>query len=95
MNVEVKSVHFELPEDYRVLIEKKIHKVDFAQDMIVDFHITVTREKDYLVEATLNMRRGTSHHFRVENYDLRDGVDKLFGKIDQKISKEKEKIKDH
>ena len=95
MNVEIKSIHFELPEDYRDIIEKKVHKIDFAQNMIVDFHLAITREKDYIVESTLNMRWGTSHHFRVENFDLRDAIDKLFSKIDQKVSKEKEKIKDH
>ena len=95
MNVEIKAVHFDLPEEYRELIEKKIHKIEFAQDMIVDLLCTVTKEKGYALESTINFRWGTSHHFKVKDFDLRGGIDKLFDKMDSKVSKEKGKIKQH
>ena len=95
MNLEIKAVHFELPDDYKEMLEKKIHRIDFAQDMIVDCLITITKEREYVVEATLNMRWGHSHHFRVPGFELRDSIDKLFDKIDQKVAKEKDKIKSH
>jgi putative sigma-54 modulation protein len=93
MNIEIKAVHFELPEEYRELIEKKTHKIEFAQDMIVDLKFTVTKEKDYILESTINFRWGTSHHFKVNEFDLRKGIDKLFDKIDTKVTKEKGKKK--
>jgi putative sigma-54 modulation protein len=95
MNLEIKAVHFDLPQDYRELIEKKIQKIDFAQDMIVDLLFTVTKEKDYAIDAQLNFRWGTSHHIKVNDFNLRDGIEKLIDKIDAKVSKEKEKIKQH
>jgi putative sigma-54 modulation protein len=95
MNLEIKSVHFDLPEDFKEMIQKKYHKIEFAEQMIVDMIFTITREKSYITEATINMRWGASHHFRVEGFDLRDSIDKLFAKMDQKISKEKDKIKSH
>lgn len=95
MNVEIKSVHFDLPEEYRELIEKKIHKIEFAQDMIVDLLCTITREKGFILDSTINFRWGSSHHFKVTDFDLRAGIDKLFDKMDAKVSKEKGKIKQH
>ena len=95
MNMEIKTIHLELPEDYRDLIEKKAHKINFAQDMIVDLLLTITKGKDYAFDSTINFRWGTSHHISVNDFDLRDGIDKLFDKIDSKVTKEKNKIKEH
>jgi putative sigma-54 modulation protein len=95
MTLEIKAVHFDLPQEYRELIEKKVHKIEYAQDMIVDLLFTITKEKSYVLEATLNFRWGASHHLKVKNFNIRDGIEKLFGKIDAKVSKEKEKIKKH
>ena len=95
MTLEIKAVHFDLPQEYRELIEKKVHKIEYAQDMIVDLLFTITKEKSYVLEATLNFRWGSSHHLKVKNFNIRDGIEKLFDKIDAKVSKEKEKIKQH
>ena len=95
MNLEIKAVHFDLPQDYRELIEKKIQKIDFAQDMIVDLLFTITKEKNYAIESQLNFRWGTSHHLKVKDFNLRDGIERLIDKIDAKVSKEKGKIKQH
>lgn len=95
MNMEIKSVHFELPEDYRELIEKKTHKIEFAQEMIVGLVCTVTKEKGYSLEADIHFRWGKVHHFKAKDFDLRAGIDALFDKIESKVSKEKEKIKRH
>ena len=54
MTLEIKAVHFDLPQEYRELIEKKVHKIEYAQDMIVDLLFTITKEKSYVLEATLN-----------------------------------------
>jgi putative sigma-54 modulation protein len=95
MNVEIKAVHFDLGDEYHDLIEKKIQKIEFAQDMIVDLVCTVTNEKDYVLEADIHFRWGPIHHFKANDFDLRGGIEKLFDKIGAKVTKEKEKIKRH
>ncbi len=95
MNVDIKAVRFELPEEYREIIEKKIRKIEFAQEMIVDLLCSITKDRGYLLVATINFRWGATHHFRVQDFELRDGIDKLFEKIETKVTKEKEKIKQH
>ena len=95
MKLEIKAIHFELPEDYQDLIEKKIQKIEFAGDMIVSLVCTVSKGKDYSLEADIHFRWGSVHHITVNNFDLRAGIDALSEKIEAKVSKEKEKIKDH
>ncbi|MDR3200904.1 MAG: HPF/RaiA family ribosome-associated protein [Spirochaetales bacterium] len=95
MNLEIKSIHFDLPEDFRELIEKKMQKIGFAEDMLVSLSCTVSKGKDYSLEADIHFRWGTIHHITVNDFDLREGIDKLSDKIDAKVAKEKGKIKDH
>ena len=95
MNVEIKAMHFDLPEDYREIIEKKIEKIEFAQDMIINFVCTVSKGKDYTLEADIHFRWGTVHHIKTADFELRSGIDKFFEKVEAKVLKEKEKIKEH
>jgi putative sigma-54 modulation protein len=95
MKVEIKSVHFDLPDDIRELIEKKLQKIEFAEDLIVHLACTVSKGKDYSLEADIHFRWGTIHHITVNDFDLHTGIDKLSGKIDAKVAKEKGKIKEH
>jgi putative sigma-54 modulation protein len=95
MNIEIKAIHFELPEDYHELIEKKMRKIEFAQDMIVNLVCTASKAKDYSLEADIHFRWGKVHHIKVEDFDLREGISKLSEKIEAKVAKEKGKIKEH
>ena len=95
MKLEIKAIHFELPEDYREIIEKKVQKIEFAKDMIVTLVYTVSKGKNYSLEADIHFRWGKVHHITVKDFDLRTGIDTLCDKIEAKVSKEKGKIKDH
>jgi putative sigma-54 modulation protein len=95
MNVEIKSMHFDLPDDFRELIEKKLQKIEFAQDMIVSLACTVSKGKDYSLESDIHFRWGAVVHIKANDFDLREGIDKLSEKIEAKVTKEKEKIKEH
>jgi putative sigma-54 modulation protein len=95
MNVKIKSIHFELPDDYRELIDKKIQKIEFAQDMIVSLACTISKGKNYSLEADIHFRWGPVAHIKANDFDLREGIDKLSEKIEAKVVKEKGKIKEH
>ena len=94
MKLEIKAIHCELPSDYQELIEKKIQKIDFAEDMIVNLVCTVSKAKYYSLKADIHFRWGKVHHLTVKDFDLRTGIDALSEKIEAKVSKEKGKIKD-
>lgn len=94
MNVDIKSVHFTLRDDTKEYLEKKIARIHNAENMIVDFLITLTKDKDFSVEATVNFRWGVSIHIKEHDFELNPAVDKMMDKLEQKITKEKEKVKE-
>jgi putative sigma-54 modulation protein len=95
MNTEVKAVHFSLRDDGREYLDRKIARIPNAENMIVDLLITLTKDKkDFIAEAKVNFRWGVSIHLKEEDFELNPAIDKLMGKLDSKIIKEKEKVKD-
>ncbi len=96
MNVEIKGIHLEVTERIRQYIDTKMPRLDFAKDLVVDFLLNLTREKNlFKVDATINFRWGTATHVGVEGFNLNQGIDDLFDKLEAKIEKEKSKIQEH
>ncbi|MCL2443977.1 MAG: HPF/RaiA family ribosome-associated protein, partial [Treponema sp.] len=56
MNLDIKAVHFSLHDDAKEYLNKKIERLRNAENMIVDLLITLKKEKDFNVEATVNFR---------------------------------------
>ncbi|MDR2402768.1 MAG: ribosome-associated translation inhibitor RaiA [Spirochaetaceae bacterium] len=94
MNTEIKAVHFTMKEDVKSYLDRKIVRIHNAENMIVDLLITLTKDKDFAAEATVNFRWGVSIHVTEHDFDLIPAIDKLMDKLDAKITKEKEKAKD-
>jgi len=94
MNIEMKAVHFSLGEETREYLEKKIARIRNAENMIVDLLFTLTKEKVFTAEAKVNFRWGISIHQKEEDFDLNPAIDKLMDKLEAKITKEKEKVKE-
>ena len=94
MNLEIKAVHFTLHDEAKVYLNKKIERIRNAENMIVDLMITIKKEKDFNAEATVNFRWGVSIHVSEEDFDLLKAIDKMIDKLEGKITKEKEKVKE-
>jgi putative sigma-54 modulation protein len=92
MNIDVKAVHFTLHEDARAYLDRKIARIHNAESMIIDLLFTLTKDKDFAAEATVNFRWGVSIHVKEHDFDLNPAIDKLIDKLDAKIIKEKEKV---
>jgi putative sigma-54 modulation protein len=95
MHVEIKGVHLEVTEQMKEHVEKRLPHLDYAKDMIIDLLVTITKGKGYDVEANINFRWGSSAHIKARSFDIFEGVDALFHKIDAKVTKEKKRIQDH
>ena len=97
MTAEIRGVHFEIQEKTREYIEKKLERLEFAKELLLELPITITRGKKdgYEVEANLHFRWGSSAHLGVQNYDVLAGIDSLFDKLEAKVAKEKSKIQEH
>ncbi len=96
MNTELKGVHLEISQRTRDYVEKKLPRLAFAEDLVTDLLLAFSREKSlYNLDVTVNFRWGSSTHIHVENFKLTEGIDALFDKLETKIEKEKNKLKDH
>ena len=96
MNYEVKGIHYEVSDTTREHIAKKMKRLSFASDLVVDCTISLIREKSgYKVDANTNFRWGATSHLSVDCHELYKGIEILIDKLENKIRKEKEKIQDH
>ena len=94
MNLEIKAVHFTMHDEAKEYLNKKIERIRNAENMIVDMIITIKKDKDFNAEATVNFRWGVSIHVSEEDFDLTKAIDKMIDKLEAKITKEKEKVKE-
>jgi putative sigma-54 modulation protein len=94
MNTEIKAIHFTLHDDAKEYINKKIERIHNAENMIVDLMITIKKEKDFEAEATVNFRWGVSIHVKEKDFELTTAIDKMMDKLEAKVNKEKEKVKE-
>jgi len=94
MTVDVRSVHFDLSETSRAYLDSKLERIGYAKDMIVDLIFVLTKDKDFKLEATVNFRWGLQAHLEERDFDVNPCIDKLMDRLEQKISKEKEKVQE-
>ncbi|MCL2412212.1 MAG: ribosome-associated translation inhibitor RaiA [Treponema sp.] len=94
MNLEIKSLQFSLGDDAREYLHKKLDRLRNAENMIVDLIVTLKKEKDFVAEASVNFRWGISIHVSENDFELTKAMDKMIDKLEAKITKEKEKIKE-
>lgn len=94
MNTEIKAVHFTLHDDAKEYLNKKLERIHNAENMIVDLLVSIKKEKDFEAEATVNFRWGVSIHVKETDFELTPAIDKMVDKLEQKITKEKEKVKE-
>lgn len=96
MKVDIKGVHVEITDKMRDYIDKKLHRLDFVDEHIIDLLFFVSQEKSqYALEANINFRWGNRNHMRVKSFGFFEGIDKLFDKVELKILKEKNRIQEH
>lgn len=97
MTVNVKGVHYNVSDNTTEYINKKLEKLEFAEELIVNLHLVITKESKgfFTVEANVHFRWGQNSHLKIEERELYKAIDEIFDKLIIKISKEKEKIKKH
>jgi putative sigma-54 modulation protein len=94
MNLDVRAVHFTLDDETREYLDRKVARIHNAENMIIDLLFTLTKDKDFGAEATVNFRWGVSIHVKEHDFELNAAIDKLMDRLEAKITKEKEKVKE-
>lgn len=94
MNKTINAVGFELEQKQSDMINKKLKRLDYAEDLIIDFILRVKHDKQYIFDTTVNFRWGAQAHVSGEDYDFSAALNKMMDVLDNKINKEKEKIQE-
>lgn len=96
MNYDVQGVHFHLSDEIKDHLDKKLAKLDFAQQYIVGLNFKMVKENNkYKIDANINFRWGNKAHVSIDGFDIYEEIDKIVDKIDSKVKKEKSKIQEH
>jgi len=94
MNINIKAEHFTMHDDAKEYLNKKLERLHNAENMIVDLLIVIKKEKNFDAEATVNFRWGVSIHVKEADFDLTKAIDIMIDKLEARITKEKEKVKE-
>ena len=94
MTKSVSAVGFTFEKDQSDLIEQKLGRIAYAEDLIVDLILRVKEDKKYYFDATVNFRWGANAHVTSDDYEFAAGLNKLMDILDLKIKKEKDKVQE-
>ena len=94
MTTSVKAVGFTLDQKQSDMIESKLKKLSYADDLIVDLLVHVKHDKAYDFDATVNFRWGAQGHVTAEDFDFAASLNKMMDVLDNKIKKEKDKVQE-
>lgn len=92
MNVTLSAVGFNFQQEQQDLINKKLERINYAEDLIVDLLVRVKDDKKIIFDVTANFRWGASAHVSAEDYDFAAALNKTMDILDTKVKKEKDKI---
>lgn len=95
MEKSITAVGFELEQKQSEMIEKKLKRISYADDLIVTLVMRVKHDKQYTFDATVNFRWGSQGHVAAEDYDFGAALNFLMDVLDQKVKKEKDKVQEH
>ena len=92
MTTSITAVDFNMTEVQKTLANKKLDRIKYADGLIIDLDMKIKQDKKFIFDCTVNFRWGTSAHVSADDFDFAAGVNKLMDVLDQKVTKEKDKI---
>ncbi|MBQ0162577.1 MAG: HPF/RaiA family ribosome-associated protein [Treponema sp.] len=92
MTKSINAVGFDLEQKQSDMIEKKLERIKYADDLIIDLILRVKHEKEYNFDIVANFRWGVQAHVTSDDFDFAAALNKVMDILDQKIKKEKDKI---
>ena len=94
MTKSINAVGFDHEQKQSDMIEKKLQRISYADDLIIDLILRVKEEKKFYFDATINFRWGGNGHVTSDDFDFAAGLNKLMDVLDVKIKKEKDKVQE-
>lgn len=94
MTKTISAQGLELTRDQSDLINKKLERIAYADDLILDLTLRVKEDRKFYFDTTLNFRWGGNAHVSADDFDFAAALNRMMDVLDQKIKKEKDKVLD-
>ena len=94
MTPSINAVGFTLEQKQSDMIDSKLKRISYAEDLIVDLLMKIKHDKTFTFDTTINFKWGTQAHVAAEDFDFGAALNKLMDVLDNKIKKEKDKIQE-
>lgn len=94
MNINFRGIGFNVTDDDKAFLEKKLKKLSFAEDYLQDLEITARKESKgigFHLDAILHFTWKKEKAVSQDSYELYEGIELLADKIQSAAKKEKEK----
>jgi putative sigma-54 modulation protein len=94
MTKSILAVGFDLEKNQSELIDSKLKRISYADDLIVSLTMHIKHDKAYSFDITVNFRWGAQAHVTNDDFDFAAGLNKVMDVLDYKIKKEKDKVQE-
>ena len=94
MTPSINAIGFTLGEKQSEMVNTKLKRIAYAEDLIVDLLLKIKHDKEFSFEATINFKWGASAHVEAKDDDFAPGLNKLMDVLDLKVKKEKDKVQE-
>lgn len=94
MKTSISAQGFTLDKDQQELINKKLERISYAENLIVDLIIHVKEDKKFFFDTTVNYRWGANAHVTGDDFDFAAALNKMMDVLDQKVKKDKDKVQE-
>lgn len=94
MTPSINAVGFTLEQKQSEMIDTKLKRISYAEDLIVDLNMKIKHDKEYSFDTTINFKWGTQAHVSGVDYDFAAALNKMMDVLDNKIKKEKDKVQE-
>ncbi|MCR5080531.1 MAG: HPF/RaiA family ribosome-associated protein [Treponema sp.] len=94
MNKSISAQGFTLDKDQTELINKKLERIKYAENLIVDLMIHVKEDKKFFFETTVNFRWGGNAHVTGDDFDFAAALNKMMDVLDVTVTKAKDKVQE-
>lgn len=94
MNINFRGIGFNVTDEDRAFLDKKLKKISFAEDYLQDLEITARKESKgigFHLDAILHFSWKKEKAVSQDSYELYEGIELLADKIQSAAKKEKEK----
>ena len=100
MNLTISGPHLEVTPALRSYVASKLDRISRHFDQVVDVKVLLSvekqKEKERRQRAECNIHvKGSDLFAECSNQDLYAAVDELMDKLDRKVVRHKDKLKDH